>query len=158
MNRLSILLLLSLSGLSLQGQGTSPTTISTNPPGAVFQVDGTTYNRTVTFSWATGSQHLLVFVTDPPLAGETTNSFQTDGSTQYQFGGWVDSAKLLQPTNVPIQEVTANPAITSYTATVSVAYLISLNYFSSGNPTDSSTPPTCGAPGAIPPGQTRPGV
>ena len=158
MNRLSILLLLSLSGVTLHGQSTSPTTISTTPPGAVFQVDGTTYNHTVTFSWATGSQHLLVFVTDPPLAGQTSSSFQTDGSTQYTFGGWVDSTKLLQPTNVPIQEVTANPAITSYTATVSVAYLISLNYFSTGNSTDSPIPPTCGAPGAIPPGQTRPGV
>jgi len=158
MNRLSILLLLSLGGLCLQGQSTSPTTISTNPPGATFQVDGTTYSRTVTFSWATGSQHLLVFITDPPLAGQTTNTLQTDGSTQYAFNGWVDSANLLQPTAVPIQEVTANPAITSYTANVTVSYLVSLNYFSSANPTDSPIPPTCGAPGAIPPGQTRPGV
>src|SRR5579863_1841453 len=133
MNRLSILLLLSLSGVTLHGQSTSPTTISTTPPGAVFQVDGTTYNRTVTFLWATGSQHLLVFVTDPPLAGETTNVLQTDGTTQYSFNGWVDSAKLLQPTQVPIQEVTANPAITGYTANVTVAYLFTLNYFTSAN-------------------------
>lgn len=158
MNRLSILCLLSLSGLCLQGQTTSPTTISTNPPGASFQVDGTTYSRTVTFSWPTGSQHLLVFLTDPPLAGGTTNAFQTDGSTQYAFTGWLDSTKLLQPTAVPIQEVTANPAITSYTAQVTVFYLITLNYFTSANSTDSPFPPTCGAPGAIPPGQTRPGV
>jgi len=157
MNRLSILFLLSLSGLCLQGQTSTTTTISTSPPGARFQVDGTTYSRTVTFSWPAGSEHLLVFLTDAPLAGQSSSTVQTslDGSTQYTFNGWVDSAGLLQPKGVAIQEVTANPAITSFTAQIAVSYLISLNYFST---TSSAIPPTCGAPGAIPPGQARPGV
>lgn len=158
MNRSSILLLLSLGGLCLQGQTSSSITISTNPSGARFQVDGVTYNSAVTFSWPEGSEHVLVFITDPPLTSGTTNPLQTDGSTQYSFAGWEDNNGLVQPTTVPVQVVTANPAITSFTANVTVAYLLSLNFFTAGNPGQSVVPPTCGAPGAIPPGQSRPGV
>ena len=121
-------------------------------------MDGVTYNSAVTFSWPEGSEHVLVFITDPPLTSGTTNPLQTDGSTQYSFAGWEDNNGLVQPTTVPVQVVTANPAITSFTANVTVAYLLSLNFFTAGNPGQSVVPPTCGAPGAIPPGQSRPGV
>jgi uncharacterized protein (TIGR03437 family) len=156
MNRLLILMLLSLGSLCLQGQTSTSITISTNPSGALFQVDGVQYNKPVTFIWPAGSEHVVLFVTDPPLSGETSSLLQTDGSTQYIFSGWVDNNGLVQPTGVPLQIVTANPAVTTFTANVNVAYLISLNFFSS--PNSSVSPPTCGAPGAIPAGQSRPGV
>jgi uncharacterized protein (TIGR03437 family) len=158
MNRLSILLLLSLGGLRLQGQTSSQITISTNPPGARFQVDGTTYGQAVSFSWPEGSEHVLVFITDPPKAG-TTNAVQTsvDGTTEYTFSGWSDNNGLVQPVGVPIQVITANPAITTFTAAVSIAYRVNLSYYSSGNP-NASPPANCGAPGAIPTGQSPPGV
>jgi len=159
MNRLSILFLLSLSGLCLQAQTSSSITISTNPPGARFEVDGVIYTEAANFSWPQGSEHVVAFITDPAQAG-ATSLVQTspDGSTIYTFSGWEDNNGLVQPTTTPIQIVTANPAVTTFTAELQVAYRILLDYFNSGNPADSITPPTCGAPGAIPPGQTRPGV
>jgi len=114
MNRLSLLFLLSLGGLCLQGQTSSTITISTNPSGARFQVDGTTYNAPVTFAWPTGSEHYVVFITNTPLAGQTGNPVQTslDGGTEYLFNGWEDNNTLVEPTGATTQIVTANPAVT----------------------------------------------
>lgn len=163
MNRSSLLLLLSLSGLCLQGQTSSSSsssiTVSTSPPGAQFQVDGTTYNATVTFIWPTGSEHVIAFVTNPPEPGVSTLiQTSTNGGTIYTFTGWEDNNGLVQPSSTPIQVVTANPAITTFTAQVQIAYRISLNYYNAQDPVDPIVPPTCGAPGAIPAGQTRTGV
>src|SRR5581483_6740793 len=158
MNRLCGIAFLSLSGLCLQAQTFSTTTISTVPPGARFIVDGQVYQQAATFNWPSGSRHVLVFVTDPPLPGQTTaNNIQTsqDGSTTYAFGGWSDNAGLIQPVADPVQTITANPAITTLKATLTVSYRILLNFFSSSDPT---LPATCGAPGAIPSGQFRPGI
>jgi uncharacterized protein (TIGR03437 family) len=159
MNRSSLLLLLSLSGLCLQGQTSSSITISSSPSGARFQVDGVTYNQPANFSWPQGSEHVVVFILDPPTAGQAS-LIQTslDGSTIYTFNGWVDNNGLVQPQGSAVQIITANPAITTFTAQVTISYRISLNFFSTGNPNDSITPPSCGAPGAIPAGQVRPGV
>ena len=121
-------------------------------------VDGVVYSNAVTLNWGIGTKHLLVFITDPPIAGQSSaTSIQTssDGSTQYAFTGWVDNASLLVPTTDPVQTVTANPAITTLTAKLQVAYRILLNFY---NSTDGTLPVTCGAPGAIPPGIFRPGV
>lgn len=158
MNRLSLILLLSLgAGLCLQGQTATSITISTNPTGPRFQVDGTTYMAPVTFTWPTGSTHYVVFVTDPPVNGVTT-AVQTalDGTTQWAFNGWQDNNHLVQPNGAPIQVITANPAVTTFTATVTVAYRVSITY----NTGYAIGPlqPTCGAPGAIPVGQSSPGV
>jgi uncharacterized protein (TIGR03437 family) len=160
MNRFSLLVLLSLSGLCLQAQTSSQIRISTNPSGARFQVDGQLYSQPVSFNWPQGSEHVIVFVTDPPLAGQTGGLVQTsvDGATKYGLSSWMDNNGLVQPTSDPVQVITADPSITSFTAQVTVSYRISLNYFNSGDPTDGGIPPTCGAPGAIPPGQFRPGV
>ena len=158
MNRSSLLLLLlSVGGLCLQGQTATSITISTSPSGPRFQVDGTTYTAPVTFEWPTGSTHYVVFVTNPPVGG-ATSVVQTslDGSTQWALTGWEDNNGLVEPTAVPIQVITANPAVTSFTATVTVAYRVILNY--NVQYAVNFSPPTCGAPGAIPVGQTSPGV
>lgn len=161
MNRLSLPLLLTFGGLCLQAQTSSTITISTNPPsGAHFLVDGTQYSSTVTLNWPTGSEHTVVFLLDPPVAGQTTTAVQTssDGGTLWAFGGWIDNNSLIQPTTDPIQVITANPAITTLTAQVTISYRINLLYFNAGGSNQALVPPTCGAPGAIPAGQFRPGV
>lgn len=160
MKRLLILFLLSLGGLCLEGQTTSSITVSTSPQGARFQVDGTTYATAATFLWPTGSTHYVVFITDPALPGASSSNVQTslDGTTQYVLNGWEDNNSLVVPSTSPIQTITANPAITSFTATVSVSYRVTLTYYTQPNPTTSATPPTCGAPGAIPAGAFSPGV
>src|ERR1700689_1316509 len=134
MNRLSLFLLLSLGGVCLQGQTASSITISTNPAGARFQVDGTTYNAAVTFDWPTGSTHYVIFLTDPPSVNGSTTLVQTSttGNIQYIFSGWQDNNGLVQPAGVPVQVITANPAITTFTATVAVAYRFTVSYY--GNP------------------------
>src|ERR1700693_1090197 len=158
MNRLCLPVLLLLAGLCANAQTSSTTTISTVPAGVRFMVDGQVYTQAVTLVWPAGSEHLLVFLTDPPLPGQTANTSvqtATDGSVQYGFGGWVDNAHLLIPSSDPIHSITANPAITSLTATLQVRFRVQLDFFASP---DSTLPLTCGAPGAIPPGVFRPGV
>lgn len=158
MNRLAVLLL-SVAGICLQAQSSSTITISTSSPGARFTVDGAYYTSAANFNWPTGSKHTLVFITDPPLPGQTVSNTQTtvDGGTLFAFGGWVDNAGLLLPGQDPIQIITASPQITSIKANVTVSYKVYLNFF---NPTslDPNTPPTCGAPGQLPPSQFRVGV
>ena len=158
MNRLCLPVLLSLTALCLNAQTSSTTTISTVPSGVRFMVDGQVYNQAVTLNWPAGSKHLLVFVTDPPLPGQSSAAnIQTseDGGTQYAFTGWVDNAGLIIPKVDPLQTITADPHITSLKATLAVTYRVTLSFF---NPPDSATPSTCGAPGGIPPGVFRPGV
>src|SRR5271156_6337375 len=110
MNRLSLFALLSVAGIGLQAQTTLSTmTVSTSPSGASFSVDGTVYNQAVTFAWPAGSEHLVVFITDPVLPGQPTNSaVQTDpqGDAQFIFKSWVDNLGLTQPSGDPIQTVT----------------------------------------------------
>ena len=131
--------------------------ISTLPVGARFLVDGTEYTTSATFVWPTGSTHIVVFITDPVLAGQTPVVCQTvpQGDTKYCLQGWVDNGSNLQPKADPVQVVTADPSITSLTANVTVAYRAMLNFFN----TPSNLSPDCGgAPGTIPAGQFRPGI
>ncbi len=158
MNRLSLFLLLSLGGFCLQGQTSSPITISTKPAGARFEVDGTTYNAAVTFDWPTGSTHYVIFITDPPSVNGSTALVQTSttGDIQYSFSGWQDNNGLVQPSGVPVQVITANPAITTFTAAVGVSYRFTVSYY--GNPNQPQTIAACGAPGVPLAGQHSPGV
>src|ERR1700676_3687783 len=101
MNRLSLPVLLLLSGLCARAQTSSTTTISTVPNGARFMVDGQVYSQAVTLNWPVGSKHLLLFILYPPLPGQTTSTnIQTsiDGSTQYAFNGFFYNAALTFPT------------------------------------------------------------
>jgi uncharacterized protein (TIGR03437 family) len=151
MKRLSLIMVLFLTGLGLEAQTSSSITISTVPSGALFSVDGQTYNYAVTFVWPTGSEHILDFIQGP-----LQTSF--DGLTEYLFNGWVDNAGLLVPTSSPIQTITANPAITTIQATLTVSYAVKLNFYAAPSAND---PPTCAAPGptgVIPAGEYRPGV
>ncbi len=92
-------------------------------------------------NWPEGSEHTVVFLTDPPLAGQTGSSVQTslDGGTKFAFDGWVDNLGLIQPVGTPIQVITANPAITSLTAQVTISYRINLLYPGTGGCQSSSS-------------------
>jgi uncharacterized protein (TIGR03437 family) len=161
MNRLSLLILLTCGGMCLEAQTTSTITISTKPLGGHFLVDGTLHFTTATLSWPVGSVHTVVFVTDPTLPGQAAGSLvqtTSDGGTKYLFNGWVDNLGFIQPIADPVEIITANPNLTTLTAQLTVSYKVNLNFFSSGIPNDPNTPPTCGSPGAIPPGVFRPGV
>jgi uncharacterized protein (TIGR03437 family) len=121
-------------------------------------VDGTVYSQAATLVWPAGSKHLVVFITDPPLPGQTTTTnvqTSTDGSTQYVLNGWADNLGFLTPKTDPVQTVTADPKVSSLTANVQVSFRVQLAFFAS---TDGTLPSTCGAPGAIPAGIFRPGV
>src|SRR5258706_10121231 len=119
MNRFALLSALSLTGLCLYAQ--APTegaiTISTDPPGARFSVDGQVYIQAQTFVWPKGSKHILVFITDPVLPNQPANtSVQTavDGQTKWSFGGWVGNAGVLVPSNDTVQTITAGPCTTTH--------------------------------------------
>jgi uncharacterized protein (TIGR03437 family) len=161
MNRFSLLLLLAFGGMCVEAQTTSTITISTVPSGAAFLVDGTEYTMPAVLNWPEGSEHTVVFLLDPPKPGQGSTSIQTspDGETQYTFGGWTDNLGLTQPSSDPIQVITANPAITSLTTQLTVAYQINLIYGATSSASNATAvPPTCGAPGAIPAGVSQPGV
>jgi len=161
MNRFALLSALFLTGLCSYSQAQqSAITISTTPSGAKFTVDNQLYIQPATFVWPKGSKHTLVFITDPVLPNQPANtSIQTsvDGTTKWAFGGWQDNAGLLLPTGDAIQTITADPRITTIKSTLTASYRVILSFFNSGN-NDPISPPTCGAPGAIPQGQFRPGV
>lgn len=156
MNRLFPLVLLSVVGMGLQAQTTfSSMTVSVVPPGASFSVDGQVYNQAANFVWPAGSKHLVVFITDPTAGATTLIQTGPQGDVQYVFKSWNDNAGLIQPTSDPVQTVTADPSITSLTASVQINYRLQLNFF---NGPGLNIPPTCGAPGSIPAGQFRPGI
>ncbi|HXA66483.1 MAG TPA: IPT/TIG domain-containing protein [Bryobacteraceae bacterium] len=147
-----------LTGLCMNAQTSSTITISTLPSGARFMVDGQVYTQAAILNWPTGSTHIVAFLTDPLAPDQTTNtSVQTaiGGGTQYVFQNWTDNLGLLIPNGNPVQTVTANPGLTTLTASVQVSYRVLLNLFS---PWDAAAPALCGAPGAIPPSTLRPGV
>jgi len=162
MNRLVVLVLISLSALQLQAQTaqaqSSTITISTTPSGARFAVDGAVYSQAANFNWPAGSEHVLVFITDPPLPGQAANtSIQTspDGGTIYSFSGWNDNAGLLIPKSDPVQIITADPHVTSINAQLTVSYKVLLKFL---DPPNNLAPVCGGAPGFVPAGELRPGI
>ena len=121
-------------------------------------VDGQVYSQPATLVWPAGSKHLLVFITDPPVPNQQTTSIvQTspDGGIKYLFNSWVDNLGLLVPQNDPVQTITADPRVSRFTANLQVSYRVLFDFYSAP---DGNLPPTCGAPGAIPPGIFRPGL
>ena len=148
-----ILLILMLIGLVSVPAHAAIVVVQIGPqaPGPRFLVDGQSYVAAQTFSWPAGSKHILQFPFDPAPQGQTPSPVQTaaDGSIQWSFGGWKDNAGLLLPSADPVQTVTADLAITSFTATVSPAYRVMLRFYDPGAVT---TAASCGAPGSPPTG------
>ncbi len=136
--RFALISLFAISPLA-QAQSSSLTTIAATPPGAQFNVDGQNYNQAVSAIWPQGSKHVLSAL---PL--------QTDPSTgsQMSFTNWSWSGGSFNQSTITI---TADPAISKYTAVFNLAYQFSVQFypcsdsstFSPGTVVVNSTPYTC---------------
>ena len=149
---------------TLSAQQTVSFTVSTDPPGANFTVDGTIYTSVAQFEWPAGSQHIVSFPTQtltgvivPANANGTITPQQLtqDKTELYTFGGWKDNTGFLAPSGEPTQVVTANGTVTSLTAELTLSYRVLLNF-----EINNAEPPACGAPltDLQPPPTSYPGV
>jgi len=82
--------------------------VTVSAPGAAFSVDGTSYTTLQTFTWVPGSSHTLA-----------TTSPQTANGIQQTFVSWSDGGAATHT-------VSANAAVTSYTASFSTSYLLTI--------------------------------
>src|ERR1700730_7988542 len=96
----------------------SSTRIYTQPRGASFYVDGDKFIDSATFLWPQGSKHTL-----------NTDVMQVDPivKKRYAFTQWINSTAL-NTNSSPVQIISADPAITSYTAVFTLQYAVSLNF------------------------------
>jgi len=97
----------------------SATEVYTDPPGAIFYVDGQSFTSAATFLWPQGSKHTLSIV---PVQQASTYK------AQYSFTGWSDPTGILTGGN-PIEIVTADPGIAWYKASLTLQYAVSLNFY-----------------------------
>lgn len=109
----------------------STVTVSTDPDGAHFSVDGQGYNHAMSAIWPAGSKHVL--------SVDTAVQFGAL-KTRYTFGGWTYSGGPLTGNTVT---VTADPAFTSYKAKFSLEYALTLVFFTCSDSTN------CQSPGVI---------
>jgi uncharacterized protein (TIGR03437 family) len=109
--------------------------ISVEPRGAPYQVDGVMYYAPTSFTWPTGSKHTLAMMTT--CAGpNTVNACDT----RYQPLGWttVQGGK-----EIPIDPessfavITADSRITAYIGRVDVKHLVRVSFFDAGGGTSS---------------------
>ncbi|MFN7934141.1 MAG: hypothetical protein U0R19_12495 [Bryobacteraceae bacterium] len=91
--------------------GTVSITVTTNPVGRSFSVDGNTYTSAQVFNWTQGSQHTIA-----------TTSPQTVGTTRYQFSSWSDAGGISHTVTTPGSSTTYTASFTTqYQLTTSVS-------------------------------------
>jgi uncharacterized protein (TIGR03437 family) len=113
-----------------QAQTSSVTTISTSPSGAQYGVDGQNYTQPTSAVWPQGSKHVL-----SALPNQVNPAF----GTSMTFNSWTWAGGSFQQ---PVLTITADPAITSYTAKFDLQYLLSVLFY----PCDNSNTP---GPGTV---------
>ena len=93
----------------------SATTVGTSPAGLSFTVDGTNYTTQQSFNWVPGSNHTLA-----------TTGTQSGGSgSQYVWSSWNDGGAL--------SHTITSTAGTSYTASFTTQYYLTMNAGSGGS-------------------------
>jgi len=97
-----------------------PVTVQANPPGDSFTVDGTPYTTTQTFSWIPGSNHTIGTMS-PQNAG---------GGAQDVWTSWSDGGA--------ISHLVAPTTVTTYTATFTTQYYLTMTAGIGGSVTPSS--------------------
>ena len=116
-------------------QTSSITTISTSPSGAQYGVDGQNYNQPTSAAWPQGSKHVLSAVPSQLSAASgrlmVFNSWNWAGSSFTQ----------------PVLTITADPAITFYTAKFDLQYQLSILFYPCGS-SNAATPGTVYVNGA----------
>jgi arylsulfatase A-like enzyme len=90
-------------------------TVQITPAGLTFTVDGTTYNSTQAFSWASGSSHTIA--TTSPQSGAT--------GVRYVWSRWSDGGA--------ISHVVAPTTNKTYTATFTTQYYLTMAHGTSGS-------------------------
>ena len=114
-------------GTAIAQEPVSQTRIGTSVPNVRFQVDGVDYQSTQTFFWSRGSKHIISLV--------ALQDSRSSGS-RYIFSGWVLNEGSVFSAN-PTATVTADPSISTITATMSQEHSINLYFY------DCATPLSC---------------
>ena len=119
MTRQSVFLITMLLAAPLaMAQIANSVTISSNPTGGAFLVDGSPYVGSQTFLWPSGTKHHLQFQVSVDQNGAPLSYQQsTDGQSRYSFSGWTTSSGAVLPAN-PSITVTADPTISAITMTL----------------------------------------
>ena len=125
-------------------QSISTVDVRVNPPGAAFMVDGNTYITPQVFAWPAGSKHIVEFPLSVDGNGNQTSlQYAQNGNIAYGFGSWTANNGAL-PGGSTVT-VTADASLTSVVASVTVNYLVAINF---SNGTDKPNAPCTGAPGS----------
>jgi hypothetical protein len=98
-------------------------TVTTNPPGCIYSVDGTGYSDSRTFSWQPGTLHTIA----------TTDGQDGGTGIRYNFANWSDGGTISH---------TVNPTInTTYTASFTTRYYLTMSASPSNGGTVTPAPP-----------------
>jgi len=103
----------------------SSVAVATNPVGLTIQVDGITTTAPQSFTWTTGSSHILAIVS--PQQGGT--------STRYVFSSWSDGG-------AQTHTVIASASDITYTVSFTTQYLLTVTASPPGSGTFSFYPPS----------------
>ncbi len=112
--------------------GTTFTSLNGDNP--IFVVDGTQYTSPQNFVWPIGSKHIVQFLFSTNADGQTLNYQSALNDTiRYSFGSWQpNGGATLASASSPIQTVTADPVLTSLTASVTALYRVHINLPNAG--------------------------
>ena len=106
--------------------GVVTATVTTNPPGLLFRVDGIQYNLPQTFTnWAAGSVHGIGILSNPQMGTGTRNT----------FANWSDGLAITHNVTAP-----AGGTAITYTANFTTQYLLTLGASPGGGGTLSPNP------------------
>src|SRR3954451_1890639 len=108
--------------------------ITPEPQGVTYRVDGQLYYSASSFVWPTGSKHLLEFV----VQGCKTEPIDTPGyqydetcNVRYTSPSWVDGRGQVAST-VPVYVYTADSVISNVRLITGVEFRVKLAFFGSG--------------------------
>ena len=121
-----------LAGAAAAAETLAVVRVQSRPPNIPFRVDGQLYRGPASFVWPAGSKHTL--------AAEPPNDY-TLTRTRYDFQRWVAGETPVMPLAAAVV-VTADPAISNYTAEFVVSYELRLNFFN-------CIDPPCQSPGTV---------
>ena len=104
--------------------------VSVEPKGAPYQVDGVMYYAPTSFAWPAGSKHTLAMMTT--CQGTLSDACQT----RYTPSGWsaVQGGQSM-PLDSSFAVITADPRISAYKGQVSVQHLVRVSFFDAGGGT-----------------------
>ncbi len=101
-------LALAATAIPASAQVLVPFRVTANLAGAVFWVDGQTYTDSATFHWQQGSQHTVEV--------RLITRYDANRTTRWIFRNWTDDAGKLINNTDPVQIVTADFGVKSFSA------------------------------------------